>query len=217
LTELLLERVDDLHVIELDRDLVEFLGTRYRSRPNLVVHQADALAFDFTSLCANGRLRLIGNLPYNISTPLVFHLLGSADRIEDMYFMLQKEVSDRLSAVPGTKRYGRLSVAVQYRCRVEKLFDVSPEAFMPPPKVQSSVVRLVPHAVAPWPATDMTRFQTLVRTAFSHRRKTLRKALAGVVTRTDFDTAGIDPRQRPEQLEVADFVRLSNAVEEREV
>ena len=123
-----------------------------------------------------------------------------------------------MSAVPGTKRYGRLSVAVQYRCRVEKLFDVSPEAFVPPPKVRSSVLRLVPHMPSrPGLAADVARFQTLVRTAFSHRRKTLRKALDGMVRRTDFDTAGIDPRQRPEQLEVADFVRLSNAVGEREV
>jgi len=158
-------------------------------------------------------LRLIGNLPYNISTPLLFHLLDQAGCIEDMLFMLQKEVVQRLAATPGGKDYGRLSVMIQYRCRVEKLFEVAPGAFTPPPKVDSAVVRLVPHATPPVAVRDEARFSQVVRAAFASRRKTLRNNMKGLLSGDNMTALGIDPIRRAETLSLAEFAALSNAVE----
>jgi 16S rRNA (adenine1518-N6/adenine1519-N6)-dimethyltransferase len=192
LTRPLLERAGTLHVIELDRDLAAQLEGE-----NLVVHQGDALAFDFAQFPRG--MRLVGNLPYNISTPLLFHLARYADRVRDLHFMLQLEVVERMVAAPSTPQYGRLSVALQARFRMTKLFNVAPGAFRPPPKVQSALVRLLPLA-EPLRVSD-----ELLRRAFSARRKTLRNALPGV----DFAAAGIDPRLRPENLSPQDYARLS--------
>ena len=181
LTHVLLQRVDRLHVVEIDRVLVDSLARRYAARRGLVIHQADVLEFDFAALAGAGPLRLIGNLPYNISTPLLFHLLAQADAVLDMRFMLQREVARRLVAEPGSKQYGRLSVAVGQRCEVERVLDVAPGAFSPPPKVESTVVRLVPYRPPRWPLAHPVRFETILRQAFSHRRKTLRNALAGTL------------------------------------
>jgi 16S rRNA (adenine1518-N6/adenine1519-N6)-dimethyltransferase len=192
LTRPLLERAGALQVIELDRDLAAHLQGE-----NLVVHQADALSFDFARFPRG--MRLVGNLPYNISTPLLFHLASYADRVRDLHFMLQLEVVERMVAEPSTPEYGRLSVALQARFRMTKLFSVAPGAFRPPPKVHSAMVRLMPLA------QPLQVSAELLRRAFSARRKTLRNALPGV----DFAAAGIDPRLRPENLSPQDYARLS--------
>ena len=208
ITEPLAERAGHLHVVELDRDLVARLRDRYRDRDNVTVHEADALQFDFASL--GNDLRVVGNLPYNISTPLLFHLLRYRDSIIDMHFMLQKEVVDRMAAEPGTKAYGRLGIMLGCYLRVESLFDVGPEAFSPPPAVMSSIVRLDPLPPGAYDIADEQGLSTLVATAFMQRRKTLRNSLRNEADIRDFEAAGIDPGQRPEQVPVADFVRLSN-------
>ena len=192
LTGPLLERTGSLHVIELDRDLAAQLQA-----PGLTVHQGDALKFDFGQLPAG--IRVVGNLPYNISTPLLFHLARYAERVRDMHFMLQLEVVERMVAAPSTPQYGRLSVALQARFRMDKLFRVSKGAFRPPPKVESAVVRLVPLE------RPLHIDEALLRRAFSARRKTLRNALPGA----DFARLGIDPGLRPENLSPADYARLS--------
>jgi len=200
LTEELLQANPRLQVLELDRDLIPVLRTRFFNAPGLVVHQGDALRFDFRSLVRESRpLRVVGNLPYNISTPLIFHLLDQADAVADMHFMLQREVVDRLAAGPGSKSWGRLAIMTQYRCRVTPLFRVPPEAFKPRPKVESGIVRLEPHGELPCPARDEKLLAQVVRTAFNARRKTLRKA-----------QLGLDPRLRPENLDLADFVALAD-------
>ena len=199
--------------VELDRDLLAHLQSAIPSG-KLTLHSADALKFDFCRLMQEGRrLRLIGNLPYNISTPLLFHLLDQAGCIEDMLFMLQKEVVQRLAASPGGKDYGRLSVMIQYRCQVEKLFDVAPGAFTPPPKVDSAVVRLTPHATPPVAVNDEARFSQVVRAAFASRRKTLRNNLKGLLSAEQLLALGIDPVRRAETLSLAEFATLSNAIE----
>jgi 16S rRNA (adenine1518-N6/adenine1519-N6)-dimethyltransferase len=209
----LLERVEQLDVVELDRDVIPLLKEKCGSAGMLNVHEADALRYDFSQLTSPGtRLRVVGNLPYNISTPLIFHLLEHAELISDMHFLLQKEVVDRICARPGGGDYGRLSVMVQYRCRTTSLFNVSRGAFNPPPKVESAVVRLVPYETLPWPAKDEGIFARLVNQAFSQRRKTLRKSLKGIAQDKDFELVGIDPGLRPEQLNVEQFVQLANAV-----
>ncbi len=209
LTRALLEAGARLDVIELDRDLIPLLET-LAPPPRLRIHQADVLQFDFTTLDGRGGLRVAGNLPYNISTPLLFHLLDSARCIRDMHFMLQKEVVERLAAAPGSRAYGRLSVMIQYRCRVSDLFHIGPGAFTPPPRVESAFVRLVPHPAPPHPASDEALFARMVRQAFSRRRKTLRNALQGLASEAHIAGAGIDPRRRPETLAVAEFVALCN-------
>lgn len=214
LTVPILKIAGQLDVIELDRDLVPALKTRCLGKGALIVHQADALEFDFTSVQHdNELLRVIGNLPYNISTPLIFHLLEHANHIQDMHFMLQKEVVDRLAAKSGDDAYGRLSIMVQYHCEVTSLFYVPPSAFYPPPQVDSSVVRLVPHRKLPHEAKNYDHFSHIVRTAFSHRRKTLRNCLKNIISDEDWEKVGIDPHLRPEQLNVGDYVRLSNLAE----
>ena len=194
LTAPLLEKLGVLHAIELDRDLAASLRARF---PALVVHEGDVLEFDFATLPAG--LRVVGNLPYNLSTPILFHVAACAGRVRDMHFMLQREVVERMVAPPSTPAYGRLSVSLQARFRMTKLLDVSRGAFRPPPKVESAVVRMVP-LEAPL-AID----EDLLRRAFSARRKTLRNALPGV----DFAALGIDPKLRPENLSAEDYARIS--------
>lgn len=210
LTAALLQRIRSLHAVELDRDLIPRLQERFGDA--LKIHQADALRFDFSTLANEKGLRVVGNLPYNISTPLIFHLLSTPATILDMTFLLQLEVVQRLAASPGNKTYGRLSVMAQYQCRVEALFQVSPGSFRPPPKVDSALVRLTPFDSIPWPANDEAVFASLVNQAFAQRRKTLGRALAGQVPPPAFKIAGIDPRRRAETLSVAEFVKLSNVL-----
>ena len=202
LTGPLLEKVGKLEAIEIDRDLAAGLAARHPPW-RLVVHCADALEFDFARFAPG--LRLVGNLPYNISTPLLFHLARYADRVRDMHFMLQLEVVDRMVAAPSTPAYGRLSVALQSRFRMKKLFNVSKGAFRPPPKVESAVVRLEP-------LSELLAFDDdLLRRAFSARRKTLRNALPGV----DLAALGIDPGLRPENLSPADYARIAETTKRR--
>jgi len=207
LTEPLLARVDHLHVVEIDRDLI---GRLRRQHPadRLSVHEGDALAFDFSTL---GRgLRLVGNLPYNISTPLLFHLAAYGDAVRDMHFMLQKEVVERLVAVPGDSDFSRISVMLQYRFHLEWLLDVPPESFDPAPKVDSAVVRLIPKTAAELDARDPARLERIVQQAFSQRRKMLRNTMKGVLDEAAFAELGIDPTRRAEDLAVADYVRIAN-------
>jgi 16S rRNA (adenine1518-N6/adenine1519-N6)-dimethyltransferase len=213
LTRELAARLPDFEAVELDRDLVSHLQAEFPPE-KLSLHQADALQFDFCRLAKSDRkLRLVGNLPYNISTPLLFHLLEQDRCIEDMLFMLQKEVVQRMCATPGKKDYGRLSVMIQYRCRVEKLFDVAPGAFSPPPQVDSSVVRLIPHSAPPVEVKDEATFARVVRAAFASRRKTLRNNLKGLLDAGEMSALGIDSTRRAETLTLAEFATLSIAVE----
>ena len=208
ITHALARRAGRFHAIELDRDLAAALEKRYAGNDRVTIHTADALRFDFASLGSG--LRLAGNLPYNISTPLLFHLLGHLAAISDMHFMLQKEVVDRMAADPGSKAYGRLSIMLRCRVEVEPLFDVGREAFDPPPEVESSVVRLRPRASGVVDLVDEDLLSSLLATAFSRRRKTLRNALAGRVDADTLEAAGIDAGLRPEAVPVADWVRLAN-------
>lgn len=199
----------DLHAIEFDRDLVAELRTRYANRDNVTIHEADALSFDYSSIGDN--LRIVGNLPYNISTPLMFHLLDSARLIRDMHFMVQKEVAQRAVAAAGDSSYGRLSVMLQYRCRCHYLFDVPPASFRPPPKVDSAVIRLEPYPEPQHEIGDYTVFSKLVQAAFGQRRKTVSNSLKSMLDRATIAACGIDPGLRAENLAIADFARLSRA------
>ncbi|MBI3776556.1 MAG: 16S rRNA (adenine(1518)-N(6)/adenine(1519)-N(6))-dimethyltransferase RsmA [Gammaproteobacteria bacterium] len=213
LTRELLPRVDALDVVELDRDVIPLLEQACVGLGTLCIHQADALHFNFTALMRDERkLRIVGNLPYNIATPLLFHLFSQTQAIRDMHFMLQKEVVERMVAAPNTEHYGRLSVMVQFHCTAHKLFTVGPGAFKPEPKVDSAIVRLLPHAVPPVAVNDVTQFSLLVAQAFSQRRKTVRNALKGTVNDAQFSICGIDPGARAEQLTLADFAGLSRAL-----
>ena len=211
LTEPLLNLGLRLDVVELDRDLVSLLKDKFKQHANLEIFSADALRFDFSALLKNNeKLRIIGNLPYNISTPLMFHLLDNASCIDDMHFMLQKEVVDRICAAPGSKKYGRLSVMMQYYCATELLFDVPPESFDPAPKVMSAIVRLVPHQQPPVEVNDITLLNRVVVQAFSQRRKTLRNSLSKLIEEDAIIALNIDPTLRAEALSLADFAKLSN-------
>jgi 16S rRNA (adenine1518-N6/adenine1519-N6)-dimethyltransferase len=215
LTEPLLNEKVRLDVVELDRDLVVLLKDKFKHYPNLHIHSADALRFDFSSLAdGDQKLRIIGNLPYNISTPLMFHLLDNAYCIEDMHFMLQKEVVDRICAVPGSKKYGRLSVMIQYYCLPELLFEVPPESFDPVPQVTSAIVRLVPHRQPPVAVNDIAKLNRVVTQAFSQRRKTLRNSLKKLIDEEEIVALGIDPTLRAESISLAEFARLSNLLQE---
>ncbi len=207
----LLRQHPELTVIEFDRDLVGPLAAAAEPLGRLTIVHRDVLSVDFTELAAGRRIRLVGNLPYNISSPILFHALDHAAVVADMHFMLQKEVVDRMAAAPGSKVYGRLSVMLQAWCEVTSLFVVPPGAFRPPPKVDSAVVRLVPRDPATVGIDDPRRFANVVRAAFGQRRKTLRNALQGVCDAQQFEAAGVRPDARAEQLEVAQFVRLANA------
>ncbi|MEW8067947.1 MAG: 16S rRNA (adenine(1518)-N(6)/adenine(1519)-N(6))-dimethyltransferase RsmA [Candidatus Thiodiazotropha endolucinida] len=211
ITTELLSLIGRMQAIELDRDLVGPLAERCASLGELQIHNTDALKFDFTQLAVAERpLRVVGNLPYNISTPLLFHLLDQADQIRDMHFMLQKEVVDRMAAKPGSKTYGRLTVMLQARAEVTSLFNIGPGAFNPPPKVESAFVHLLPLKQSPYQIDDWDRFSRLVSQAFSQRRKTLRNSLGKLLTADAITAAGIDPGNRAEQLSVAEFVNLAN-------
>ncbi|MCX7102227.1 MAG: 16S rRNA (adenine(1518)-N(6)/adenine(1519)-N(6))-dimethyltransferase RsmA [Methylobacter sp.] len=213
LTEPLLNEKVRLDVVELDRDLVVLLREKFKQYPNLQIHSADALRFDFSALASVGeKLRVIGNLPYNISTPLMFHLLDNASCIEDMHFMLQKEVVDRICATPGSKKYGRLSVMMQYYCLPELLFYVPPESFDPAPQVMSAIVRLVPHQQPPVYIEDIVKLNRVVTQAFSQRRKTLRNSLKKLIAEKEIIALNIDPTLRAENITLAEFALLSNAL-----
>jgi 16S rRNA (adenine1518-N6/adenine1519-N6)-dimethyltransferase len=200
-----------MDAIEIDRDLVIELSRLSAPLGTLLLHSADALRFDFRALMQEERrLRIIGNLPYNISTPLLFHLLEKIDVIQDMHFMLQKEVVERMVAMPGDDAYGRLSVMLQYYCEAQALFTVGAHAFKPAPKVASAVIRLKPHRTLPHVCKDVKILAQVVKLAFGQRRKTIRNSLKTWVTPTELLTLEIDPQIRPERLGVKDFVRIAN-------
>ncbi len=207
LTKPLLQKLKLLHVVEVDRDIISWMQKEYVSH-NITIHNSDALKFDFTSLGKN--LRIVGNLPYNISTPILFHLLDNIANITDMHFMLQKEVVERMVAAPSTPAYGRLSVMLQYRLQMEYLFTVPPEAFAPAPKVESAFVRCVPHATLPFTANDEALFAQVVLAGFGQRRKTLRNTLKGMLDDDGFAALNISSQKRAENLSVADFVAIAN-------
>lgn len=214
MTRLLLESLTRLHVVELDRDLVARLKKNFDPQ-RLVIHEGDALQFDFASLPLQpGRkLRVVGNLPYNISSPLLFHLAAIAPRVQDQHFMLQKEVVERMVAEPGGKTYGRLSVMLQWRYHMELLFVVPPTAFDPPPQVDSAIVRMIP--LAQPLACDVAKLEQVVTKAFSQRRKVIRNCVAGMFTENELVEAGIDPQARPEAVPMEQFVALANLRPER--
>ena len=210
LTVPLVERLRHLHVVEIDRDIAAELRRRFPSE-RLTVHQIDALRFDFAAL--GSRLRVVGNLPYNISSPLLFHI-GTAS-VVDCHFMLQKEVADRMAAAPGSKTFGRLSVMMQYRCQVQKLFTVPAGAVRPAPQVESAFVRLLPRAPLPLSPFEEQVLSRMVAKAFSQRRKTLRNALSEFLAESELAELCIEPRLRPENLSVETYVRLASFVAER--
>jgi 16S rRNA (adenine1518-N6/adenine1519-N6)-dimethyltransferase len=222
ITSLLSSRCNHLHVIEIDRDLVAILQQQFANPDattrKVTIHQADALTVDFSSFTATKPARVVGNLPYNISTPLIFHLLNFHDHIQDMYFMLQNEVVERLVAQPGDKHYGRLSIMVQYYCQADKLFEVPASCFNPRPKVNSAIVSLKPHKPLPYIADNPNHLSQLVNRTFQQRRKTLHNALKpfiaakGSIPTANIDATPlpIDTRLRPENLSVSDYVMLSN-------
>jgi 16S rRNA (adenine1518-N6/adenine1519-N6)-dimethyltransferase len=209
MTRLLLDSLRQLHVVELDRDLVARLKKSFDPQ-RLIVHEGDALQFDFSSLpvATEQKLRVVGNLPYNISSPLLFHLADIAPQVQDQHFMLQKEVVERMVAEPGGKSFGRLSVMLQWRYYMELLFVVPPSAFDPPPAVDSAIVRMIP-LPRPLPC-DATRLEQVVTKAFSQRRKVIRNCLAGMFSEQDLIDAGVDPQARPEAVPVEQFVALAN-------
>lgn len=208
ITSPLLDALDTLHVVELDRDLAAHLRSSFPAE-RLVVHEGDALRFDFA--CLGADLRVVGNLPYNVSTPLLFHLADQAQGIRDIIVMLQKEVVDRMVAAPDTSDYGRLSVMLQYRFDMDKLFEVPAGAFRPVPQVRSAVVRLVPLPVPRLAAHDGALFGRIVAAAFGQRRKMLRNTLAAFLSENELAALGVEPTWRGENLAVADYVRIANA------
>ncbi|VUD40376.1 Ribosomal RNA small subunit methyltransferase A [Thalassocella blandensis] len=214
----LLEAANALNVIELDRDLIPVLLAQFAKYRDFKIHSADALNFDFAQLAGGDKapLRVIGNLPYNISTPLIFHLLEHRQYIRDMHFMLQKEVVLRLAASPGDKNYGRLSIMAQYFCDVELLFEVPPESFDPAPKVDSAIVRLIPHTTLPFVAQNLDNFSRLVKTAFAQRRKTLRNGLKPLLDAQGYaiieEQLKLDLSQRAENIALSEYIAMSNAL-----
>jgi 16S rRNA (adenine1518-N6/adenine1519-N6)-dimethyltransferase len=213
ITDLLARQAGHVHAIELDRDLAEMLRKRYADNNAVTIHEADALTFDFASL--GQQLRVVGNLPYNISTPLLFHLMNFRDRILDMHFMLQKEVVQRMAASPGSKAYGRLGIMLGCHLHIESLFDVDRQAFEPPPAVTSAVVRLDPLPPGTYTIDDEAGLSTLVATAFMQRRKTVRNSLKALADASDLQAAGIDGGLRPEQISIAQYVALANHLRQK--
>ena len=207
LTQPLLKKLNHLHVVEIDRDIIAWMQSYY-PQDKVTIHNSDVLKFDFSTI--GKRIRVVGNLPYNISSPILFHLLDNTQQIIDMHFMLQKEVVERMVAEPSTSEYGRLSVMLQYRLQMEYLITVPPEAFEPAPKVESAFVRCVPHVTLPYPAKDEAMFAKVVQSAFGQRRKTLRNTLKGLLDDAGFEELGIDSQLRAENLSVRDFVAISN-------
>ena len=227
ITEPLLECMDHMHVVEIDRDLIQRLANRFPPE-RMTIHEGDALEFDFARLKADGPLKIVGNLPYNISSALLFHLLAFAPLVHDMHFMLQKEVVDRMVAEPGSKDFGRLSVMLQYHYHMERLFIVPPDAFSPAPKVDSAIVRMIPIDSAEVMRSgiqqdeadgaavqDLALFANVVKAAFSQRRKMLRNTLREFIGEADLAALGITPTVRAEDIAVADYVRLANTLADR--
>jgi len=212
LTRPLVESGAELHLIELDRDLVAELQKRFSDNSNVFIHSCDALKANIPRIAGNRPFRLIGNLPYNISTPLIFHVLESPELVTDMHFMLQKEVVDRMAAAPGSRTYGRLSVMTQFRSRVTPLFDVGPESFSPAPRVSSSIVRLEPLQTPPADAGSFDNLEQVVSAAFSMRRKTLRNSLRELFSADQILASGVDPGQRAEQLSLSQFAALARSL-----
>jgi 16S rRNA (adenine1518-N6/adenine1519-N6)-dimethyltransferase len=212
LTRPVLARAGRIDVVELDRDLASTLAQRLGHPAGLSIHQADALKFDFSALASNGPIRVIGNLPYNISTPLIFHLLDQAEAIGEMIFMLQKEVVDRLVAEPGCKQFGRLTVMAGLYCEMSHLFNVAPEAFDPPPKVESAIIRFTPKPLTAEDRALLPALDELVRASFGQRRKTLRNSLKGLLSADEIHAAGIDPSARPETLSLEQFRTLARTL-----
>lgn len=210
ITSVLLPKVASLHAIEIDRDLIEKLKIKFSDKPHFHLYENDALKQDFGIFPAP--FRLVGNLPYNISTPLIFHLLQFSEAITDITVMLQKEVVDRLRAEPSTKDYGRLTVMMQYHCRVGASLPVPPESFTPRPKVDSAVVRLFPHDTPPVQAQDYRRFSEIVTAAFSKRRKQLKNSLSNYITEEGLISLNITPTKRPEDVSLDEYVTISNKV-----
>ena len=211
LTRPLLKKLNQLHVIEIDRDIIARLQHDYPQgdpQAKLIIHAGDALAFDFAQLPTP--LRIVGNLPYNISSPLLFHFADYAERIRDMHFMLQNEVVERMVAEPSTPEYGRLSVMLQYRFRMEKLLDVPPQSFRPAPKVDSAIVRMIPLPAGEIAVRNEKLFAAIVATAFGQRRKTLRNTLRSYLNEQDFEQLAINSQLRAENLNVSEFTKVSN-------
>ena len=211
LTRPLLGQLSKLHVIEIDRDIIARLKADY-PQDKIVIHEGDALKFDFAML--DGPLRIVGNLPYNISSPLLFHFAAYAGRITDMHFMLQNEVVERMVAEPSTPAYGRLSVMLQYRFYMEKLLDVPPQSFRPAPKVDSAIVRMIPIPLDKIEVRNEALFSQVVAAAFGQRRKTLRNTLRDYLVEADFERLGIDAQLRAENLGWAEFAKISNQIDD---
>lgn len=213
LTEPVIERAGKISVVELDRDLAHRLRHHPFIAKDLNIYETDALSFDFATLADNDKpLRIFGNLPYNISTPLIFHLLTFKDTVKDMHFMLQKEVVDRMAASPNCKAYGRLSIMTQYQCQVIPVMEIGPEAFKPAPKVDSAIVRLIPHANIENPAKDISALNTVCLTAFNQRRKTIRNSFKKIINEAQLLDLAIDPNLRPENLSINDYIKLANFI-----
>ncbi|MBC7787550.1 MAG: 16S rRNA (adenine(1518)-N(6)/adenine(1519)-N(6))-dimethyltransferase RsmA [Methylophilaceae bacterium] len=212
LTKPLIKDLQHLHVVEIDRDIISWMQSFY-PLDKITIHNSDALKFDFKSIGDSAnlqKLRVVGNLPYNISSPILFHLLDNVQTIIDMHFMLQKEVVERMVAATSTPAYGRLSVMLQYKLNMEYLFTVPPEAFDPPPKIESAFIRCVPHASLPFTAADEKLFAKVVLNAFGQRRKTLRNTLKGMLDDHGFTQLDINPQLRAENLSVEKFVAIAN-------
>ena len=213
ITKHLIESVGSLDVVELDRSLIPRLEQEFSEYQHFTIHNHDALKFDFRQLYKEEKLRIVGNLPYNISTPLIFHLLSQKEVIQDMYFMLQKEVVERICASPGSSQYGRLSVMTQYYCQTQMLFIVPPGAFLPPPKVDSAIVRLEPHQQLPYPVNDEKLLGQIVTSAFGQRRKTLRNSLKNWVNEQQLIDLNINPTERAENISLQQFVSICQLVQ----
>ncbi|NMP15825.1 16S rRNA (adenine(1518)-N(6)/adenine(1519)-N(6))-dimethyltransferase RsmA [Thalassotalea sp. Y01] len=214
LTEPVIERAGDISVVELDRDLAHRLRHHPFIAKHLTIYETDALKFDFSTLANDKPLRVFGNLPYNISTPLIFHLLSFGDKIKDMHFMLQKEVVNRMAASPDSKAYGRLSIMCQYYCKVMPVMEIGPEAFQPPPKVDSAIVRLVPREQIEHPAHDIKWLNRVCTEAFNQRRKTIRNSLKKLLSAEQLEQLGISPSLRPENISLQEYVKVANYLAE---
>jgi 16S rRNA (adenine1518-N6/adenine1519-N6)-dimethyltransferase len=213
LTEPVIERAKKLSVVELDRDLAKRLRHHPFLAPHLTIYETDALSFDFAQLATDEKpLRIFGNLPYNISTPLIFHLLTFKDKVQDMHFMLQKEVVQRMAAEPHCKAYGRLSIMTQYQCQVIPVMEIGPEAFKPAPKVDSAIVRLIPHTDIKNPVKEITALNTVCLAAFNQRRKTIRNGFKNLISVAQLESLNIDANLRPENLTLDDYIMLANFI-----
>ena len=218
LTTQLLPYCHKMHAIELDRDIIPKLRVSCATLGELILHEIDVLKFDFSTLDLTEKpLKVVGNLPYNISTPIMFHLLKYADRIQEMTFMVQKEVAERITAQPGSKNYGRLSIMLQYHCETHYLFTVPPHAFSPAPKVDSAIIRLTPYASPPHQADNENLFSQIITQAFSQRRKTLRNTLKNIISADMWNVLDIDAGLRPEMIPIEQFVKLSNVANQHQI